>query len=358
MRDNGGVTVISDPTYTTMTANARMLAMANTDDKASADQSIADAKATFGFTRPAAGEIDINCGHGQSHGSSDSGSSGCELVEIHVPAGSATQKLNLTKVLSGNGTMTLKLANATIGTLGANANGAACDIVATLPATLGGNISLVSNQAGQPTCTDDAPDRVRRRQGRLRVRPEHARSRAAFTDITAHDGGVGRGAASTGLASLKLTSISFAGIERQDLRSPPTDYARFFAIRVDFDARALRERGNLDRRARRRRGGEALGVGRVHGLEVAEVDEVDRRLHHVGEGAAGGFEDGREVVEHAFRLRGDVSADELTGLRIDRDLAAQEYEIAGVDRLRIRADGSRRFEGIHGFHPRQHTTFW
>ena len=118
--ENGGVTVIADPNLAggLMTANARLLAMANSDDKPSADQSIADAKATFcAFSRTTAGEIDIACGHGSSHGSSDGGQSGCELVEIHVPIGSATQKVNL-KVLSGNGTMTLTLNAATIGTVG------------------------------------------------------------------------------------------------------------------------------------------------------------------------------------------------------------------------------------------------
>lgn len=205
---NGGVTVIADPQATTITANARLLAEANSDDKASADLTIGEVKNTFGISRATPGEIDIACGHGSTHGTSDGSLSGCELVEIHVPIGSATQKLNL-KVLAGNGTLTLTLNQATIGTVGANNNNNA-SIIANLPDTLGGNISIVSAKAGDmqitlPTAfTADSVD-IEADPGATNVGP--------FTDITALGGGATqvRGTAGTGLATLKISSVQFAG---------------------------------------------------------------------------------------------------------------------------------------------------
>src|SRR5438105_3999368 len=137
---------------------------------------------------------------------------------------------------------------------------------------------------------------------------------------------------------------------RADLHGPSA------GDRVDLHARAFRQGGHLHRRARRWGGGKALGVRLIHGLEVAEVDEIDRGLHDVAETAARGREHRAEVVEHAVRLRGDVSADELAGLRVDRDLSAEKEKITGADGLRVRADRSGSVERGDGFHARDSRT--
>ncbi|HVJ93795.1 MAG TPA: hypothetical protein VM580_28545, partial [Labilithrix sp.] len=89
---NGGVKVTADPSATKVRATARMLAMAFSSEKSNADLSIAEAKDSFTVTT-SGNTISVNCGHGKSHGSSSGGESGCELVEIVVPAGSTTQPL-------------------------------------------------------------------------------------------------------------------------------------------------------------------------------------------------------------------------------------------------------------------------
>jgi hypothetical protein len=94
----GGVKIVVDASATKVTAVGHFTARA--DDQAhesDAQQSIIDAKQTFtmnGFS--------INCGHGQTHGTSGSGSSGCKLVTVTVPPGTATQPMDLT-VGDGNG---------------------------------------------------------------------------------------------------------------------------------------------------------------------------------------------------------------------------------------------------------------
>ncbi len=45
-----------------------------------------------------------------------------------------------------------------------------------------------------------------------------------------------------------------------------------------------------------------------------------------------------EVLQNAFRLRGDVAADELLGGGINGDLAGDEDEAVGFDGLRVGSD--------------------
>lgn len=200
---NGGVTVTADPNATKVRATARMLAMAFAEEKANADLSITEAKNTFTLTNSGSG-INVSCAHGGSHGSSNGGESGCELVEIVVPAGSADKKLDL-KVLSGSGTLTLQLSAATLGTLGANSNGGTTN--ADLPATQGATISLVSESddviAKLPS--DFAADEVILQADADKI------DLGPFSDIKNGAGAGGRGVAGAGLASLKITAKEFAG---------------------------------------------------------------------------------------------------------------------------------------------------
>lgn len=200
---NGGVKVTASASATKVTATARFLAMAFEEEKPNADMSIVEAKQTFAITNTAS-EITVACGHGGSHGSSDSGSSGCELTEITIPAGSETQPLELT-VLGGNGGIDLNLSGAYIKNLGSNSNGG--DIVAKLPASKGGSISLVTEKSDDITMnmpSSWAADSVT-------LQADADKITNAFSDLTTYDGSQGRGQAGSGLASLKATSKSFAG---------------------------------------------------------------------------------------------------------------------------------------------------
>lgn len=189
---NGGVRVTADPNATTITAKARLLAMAADRAPADADLTIADVKAAFVVSSNR-----VVCGHGGSHGSSRAEDSGCEHVDIVVPAGTDAKRLSVT-MTSANGIMTLALASAVIGTITASGNG---DIDADVPATKGGKIALVADLAGDITVklpADFAADTV--------VLESDTVERGPFSDIAG-----GRGAKGTGLSSLELRSKAFAG---------------------------------------------------------------------------------------------------------------------------------------------------
>ena len=77
--------------------------------------------------------------------------------------------------------------------------------------------------------------------------------------------------------------------------------------RLDLDPRALRQRGDGERRARRRRVAHEPGVDRVEGREVVDVGEEARRLDDVGEGAARRVEHRLEVAQHPLGLGLDAA---------------------------------------------------
>jgi hypothetical protein len=54
------------------------------------------------------------------------------------------------------------------------------------------------------------------------------------------------------------------------------------------------------------------------------------------------LEQGGDVAHHLFGLRGDVSLDEGGGCRVDRDLAGEKQEVAGLDGGRVWANRLRR----------------
>ena len=97
----GGVEVIMAANTTKITVSAVFAAHADSDKKADADATIKDALATLVIDESANG-FNIACGHGNAHGSSSVAGSGCKLLSVTIPAGSATQPLDLT-VGGGNG---------------------------------------------------------------------------------------------------------------------------------------------------------------------------------------------------------------------------------------------------------------
>src|SRR6185503_17381209 len=92
---------------------------------------------------------------------------------------------------------------------------------------------------------------------------------------------------------------------------------------------------------------ESLRIDLVHRRELGEVSEEHRALHDPVEAATGSIEHRREVVEDARGLDFDVRAHQLSCGWLERDLASGEDEIAGRDRLAVRADGLRRLVGGH-----------
>jgi hypothetical protein len=201
---NGGVRVVADASVTKVTATARFLAMAFEDEKSNADQSIVEAKGTFTITNTASA-ITVSCGHGGAHGSSNAGESGCELVEIRIPAGDAQKGLAVT-VAGGNGDVNVNLASATIKNVGVNNNGSGSTDVQ-IPSTVGANVSLVSNKSGDINVSLPASWAA----DKVTLQADSDKIANAFSDLTKYDGTSGRGTAGTGLAALTVTSKEFAG---------------------------------------------------------------------------------------------------------------------------------------------------
>lgn len=200
---NGGLNIHTDPAAVRLAATARLLAMADAEDKASADQSIIDTKATYQIVKDG-GTWKITCGHGGSHGTSNSGESGCEFVDISLPVGAADKPLVVT-ALSGNGSVDINVANATLGELGVNGKG---DIEAWIPTTKGARVSIVAEQADDITAhlpNDFSADEVI-------VQADADKITNGFADLTLDANGTGtRGTAGEGASSLKFTSKEFAG---------------------------------------------------------------------------------------------------------------------------------------------------
>src|SRR5690349_6992209 len=111
---------------------------------------------------------------------------------------------------------------------------------------------------------------------------------------------------------------------------------------VDLDLGAGGQRGDLDRRAGRRLRADVLRVHLVHRGEVAEVRQVDRRLHEPVEAAAGLLEDRSQVREHLLGLLLDRVAHDLRVVGPQGELPRDEDEVAGADRLRVRRALERR----------------
>ena len=53
-----------------------------------------------------------------------------------------------------------------------------------------------------------------------------------------------------------------------------------------------------------------------------------------------------DVLEDAARLRGDVAVDQLAGGRVERNLARDEEQLAGLEGRRVGPDGFRRAGGL------------
>ncbi len=205
---NGGLTVRVDPNAKTISATAKMVALAEAEDKTSADASIVDAKATFKITKDGSGWL-VMCGHGGTHGTSNAGESGCNDVTVTIPAGDTTNLVDL-EALSGNGSVNVDL-SAVGGLKRAGVNGKG-DITfrgpSTAAATKGAIVSIVAPQA------DDISVLVARdfSADEIILQADADKTTNGFSDVTLDSSGKGkRGNAGEGYASIKATSQEFAG---------------------------------------------------------------------------------------------------------------------------------------------------
>lgn len=107
----GGIAITFDPAATKITAKGSFSARTTNGEESSA--SLAEAIATFAVTASS-----VTCGNGGAHGQSPASASGCKLLEVTLPAGSAAKPLKL-KITGGNGGIRFTGAVPTIAALAA-----------------------------------------------------------------------------------------------------------------------------------------------------------------------------------------------------------------------------------------------
>ena len=104
----GGVEVKFSSTATTISVEAVFAAHADDDKKTDADAAIRDAIGTL--TIDESNGFTIKCGHGSAHGSASVAGSGCKVLRVTIPTGTATMAHSLT-VGDGNGSIRIGLAD-------------------------------------------------------------------------------------------------------------------------------------------------------------------------------------------------------------------------------------------------------
>jgi hypothetical protein len=105
----GGVEVKVDPTATKITINATISALADDDKKADAELNRADVLQTYQIVETAT-SFAIKCGHGNGHGTSGVAGSGCKILRVTIPPGTALEPHTIT-VGNGNGAIRVGLAD-------------------------------------------------------------------------------------------------------------------------------------------------------------------------------------------------------------------------------------------------------
>jgi hypothetical protein len=194
--DNAGVTAgggvaVSATSSDRVVATARMLAVADTYDKPSADQAIVAATDSF-VVATNAGVTAARCGHGAKVGSVAAEDSGCDALDVSVPLGAADKLLTVV-VRSGDGKVGLSLGSAALAELDVHATNGAID--ATTSATQGASLTLVSETGDVVTLRlprDFAADAL------VLDAPAGAVDTSAFPDVQSGKsrGDIGRGARS------------------------------------------------------------------------------------------------------------------------------------------------------------------
>ncbi len=150
--DNAGVTAggglsISATATDRPVATARMLAVADTYDKANADLTITAATQSFTIATDA-GVTSVQCAHGTTNGSADAMESGCDTLDVTVPTGSADKHIALA-ARSGNGKVSVAFDGAQVAELTVTASHGAMDVKTAT--TQGATITVVSETGDDVT---------------------------------------------------------------------------------------------------------------------------------------------------------------------------------------------------------------
>jgi hypothetical protein len=180
---------------TRVRASARLLAIADTDDKPSADAAIDDVKANAYSITTTGAVTTVRCGHGAATRSVSSSESGCDALDVTMPLGSVVQPLSLS-ARSGQGQVLGLLAGATLANL--EVHGKSGKIEVTAPTTRGATILIVAETGDDVVlhlAADFAADALV-----LEAPPERLDT-SAFPDVQP---GKGRGEAGRGAKSITV----------------------------------------------------------------------------------------------------------------------------------------------------------
>ncbi|MBX3189351.1 MAG: hypothetical protein KF819_20170 [Labilithrix sp.] len=136
----GALEIVIDAQTTRVYAVARFVAVADAEDKPSADRSIDEAKKTYQITT-SGDTIRVVCRHGQAAGSSAAEDSGCETLSVFVPAGDAARPVALS-ARATQGTILVAAGGATLRELELRAERGGID--ATVATAAGAKISAIA----------------------------------------------------------------------------------------------------------------------------------------------------------------------------------------------------------------------
>ena len=120
---------------------------------------------------------------------------------------------------------------------------------------------------------------------------------------------------------------------------------------VHLDQGSHREGGDADGGAGRPVGIQVLGEDPVHGLEVAEVSQVDTHAQDPVQGGAGRGQDRLQVFQDAAGLRLDPPGHQRPGGRVNPDLPGGVDDAVRADRLGIGADGLGGLRSLYRLAP-------
>ena len=107
---------------------------------------------------------------------------------------------------------------------------------------------------------------------------------------------------------------------------------------LDLHHRVFRQLRDRDCAARRFVVAEVFGVDAVQDFKVRELLQKYGRFHYVGKRSACSFEHTAEILEDAAGVHGEITFDQFSALRVERDLSRGEDELFGGDSLRVRTD--------------------
>lgn len=196
---NGGANVTGVANLKKITVKARVLAMADDTDKASAELSLAEAAKTLSVAK-VDGKFVIACGHGGSHGTSNADTSGCELLDIQIPAGDTSKPIELTTSL-GNGS--LNVSGVTVKSAQLTGDG---DATAKLSFVKGATISLTAN-SGNASLSIPAGSSA----DSVVLLGDAKKSTSAFEGVKPDGAAVSLGNKGEGATSIRVEAKEFAG---------------------------------------------------------------------------------------------------------------------------------------------------